>query len=193
MRIIRAAAPPGTFPEEFPGDEDLEFLGEVPSPAEIAATRPGIAPTTDPGLGVVPKGFALEPKAPPGTPPGRGFYEVVSPQFVREKMEEKIEPGKVVPEDPAQMFEEVSPEEPDKKSIAQKVWEAINDPSKILRITYKTLPDEMGRTATTVRNVSPDYVWKAGTNNWLLVAWCHLKNDWRRFVVDNILQAELEA
>jgi hypothetical protein len=56
-----------------------------------------------------------------------------------------------------------------------------------LRISYITLDG----TYESERTVRPDYVYYAGTNRHILVAWDELRNDWRAFAVDNISQAKL--
>lgn len=177
IRIIRVAAPETELPEDFPG-EDLDFLGEVPSPQEIAGNVP--LPTNMPVLRPAPKGQAGSP-----------YYEVADFTF--------LPFGKgpeATPEDPAKMFEEIyTPETPIEEAnrvyqVREKIWRSLNR-SIPMKIQYKTLEDEMGRTAETNRVIRPDYVYWAGTNRHILVAWCDMRNDWRAFAVDNIITAEL--
>lgn len=177
IRIIRAAAPETGLPEDFPG-EDLEFLGEVPSPQEIAGKPP--LPTKMPQVTPAPKGQA-----------GKPYYEMADFTFLPFGKQPEIQP-----EDPAKMFQEIAtPETPieeinRKYNIREKIWRSLNM-ALPLKIIYETLTDDMGRKARTDRVVRPDYVYWAGTNRHILVAWCDMRNDWRAFAVDNIIKADL--
>jgi len=177
IRIIRYAAPETELPDDFPG-EDFEFLGEVPPPEQIAGKAP------------------LPPKMPPVTPAPKGqqgkpYYEMADFSFLSFGKEPKV-----TPEDPAKLFEEVAtPETPIEElnrryQVREKIWHSLNK-SLPLKITYTTLDDEFGKKSTTLRVVRPDYVYWAGTNRHILVAWCDLRNAWRAFSVDNISKADL--
>jgi hypothetical protein len=100
------------------------------------------------------------------------------------------------PIDPGEMYEEVLREETPleeknrKLNIREKIFESLNT-GMPLNITYRTLPDDMGRSSITERTVEPDYVYWPDTERHVLMAHDHLRNDWRSFAVDNILQADL--
>lgn len=181
IRIIKFAAPPiPPLPEDFPG-EDLEFIGEVPPPEEIAGKSP--LPKNLPPVMPAPRGQA-----------GNPYYEMADFTF----LPFGEEPEGVVPEDPAKIFEEVkAPESPLeemnrrlKNDVRAKIWTSLNNTIP-LKIVYQTLADDGGSSSRTERVVRPDYVYWAGTNRHILVAWCDLRNDWRAFAVDNIATADL--
>jgi hypothetical protein len=178
IRIIRYAAPETELPDDFPG-EDLEFIGEVPPPSEIAGKTP------------------IPPKLPSVTPrgqKGKPYYEMADFTFLPFGKN----PENTTPQDPSKLFQEVKAPETQveelnrryKNKVREKIWHSLNS-SIPLKITYQTLSDEFGRSSTTQRVIRPDYVYWAGTNRHILVAWCDLRNDWRAFAVDNIAVAEL--
>jgi hypothetical protein len=210
MRIIRVAQRrTRDFPTEVPTpaeiatpperpdeeDEELEFLGygDVPSATEIAEPPGRMDPAVAPG-------WTMPQVTPRGHDPDAPYIEVSDWTFLPwgEDRPEDHEPV-----DPATMFEEVFPkqtplEEKNRRlGIREKIFEALNtfDPvtrgTLPLKIQYKTLPDEFGGSSVTDRTVSPDHVYWADTGRHVLVAWCHLKNGWRAFAVDNILDATL--
>jgi len=180
IRIIRYAAPETELPEDFPG-EDLEFIGENPSPEDQVPSPEEIA------------GAPVAEPPPPKGQRGQPYYEMADFTFLPFG-EDK--PENVTPEDPSKLFEEVpTPETPTEEmnrrlSVREKIWRSLNTASP-MSIKYQTLADDLGRTAVTNRIVRPDYVYWAGTNRHILVAWCNLRNDWRAFAVDNILAADL--
>lgn len=184
-----AKFPSHDLPEDFPGDEDLEFLGEaVPPPAEIAQIPEGLAPGV-PSF-----------KIPKGQEVGKPFYETMPAGFLEmddwSYHPEGEDPEHVETVDPAEMFEEVVREETPleeqnrKLNIREKIFESLNTGTP-LHIRYRTLADELGKSSMTERTVEPDYVYWPGTNRHLLMALDHLRGDWRSFAVDNILQADL--
>lgn len=72
-------------------------------------------------------------------------------------------------------------------SIEQKIDTALAE-GYPLRIIYTTLKGN-----TTERTVRPDYYLPARTTgNWVLIAWCELRGDWRGFIVNRIRAAKLE-
>lgn len=107
----------------------------------------------------------------------------------------KVEPGPdVEPMDPAMIAEEIPEPTTDidemnadpTVSNGQKIYAAITRGIG-LKITYTTLPreDNPGG-STTIRVVDPSFVYWAGTNRDILVAWCRLRDDWRQFAVEQI-------
>jgi len=179
IRIIQYAAPQNPLPEDFPGDE-FEYLGEVPPPEQIAGKLP------------IPKNLPPVTPAPRGQM-GKPYYEMADFTFLPFGQEPEV-----IPEDPAKMFEEVkAPESPIeemnrrlKNDVRAKIWQSLNGAIP-LKIVYQTLRDDMGGSSTSERVIRPDYVFWAGTNRHILVAWCELRNAWRAFAVDNIAQADL--
>lgn len=71
-------------------------------------------------------------------------------------------------------------------SVREMIFYSLNNDTP-LRIKYTTL-DGMIRSE---RTIHPDYVYWAGTNRHILVAWDEMNNDWRAFAVDNIEKALL--
>lgn len=57
----------------------------------------------------------------------------------------------------------------------------------LIKITYQTVNNE----ETTQRIVEPFATYCLGKDNWLLVAWCRLREDFRNFRIDKILQLEV--
>jgi len=110
----------------------------------------------------------------------------------------KVEPKPAVqPVDPASIAEEVPPPSTDLDTInadpdpGKKIYVSIRD-NLPLKITYTTLPrKENPSGSTTNRVVDPDFVYWAGTNRNVMVAWCRLRGDWRAFAVDGIREAEV--
>ena len=186
-----AKFPAQGLPEDFPGDDDLEFLGEaqaVPPPAEIVQPPEGLADG------------ALPFKVPKGQQPGQPYYETIPTGFL-EAEDWTYHPEGDDPEhedtvDPAEIFEEVVKQETPveeqnrKLSIREKIFESLNTGTP-LSIQYRTIPDAIGQSSVTERTVEPDYVYWPSTNRHLLMAMDHLRGDWRSFAVDNILQADL--
>jgi hypothetical protein len=71
--------------------------------------------------------------------------------------------------------------------IRGRIWKAMSGDGP-LGIVYNSLAG-----LTTERTVHPDYVYWAGTRRHVMVAWDDLRNDWRAFIVDRIMDARLEA
>lgn len=57
----------------------------------------------------------------------------------------------------------------------------------LVKITYQTVNNE----ETTERIVEPFATYCLGKDNWLLLAWCRLRKDFRNFRIDKILQLEV--
>lgn len=71
--------------------------------------------------------------------------------------------------------------------IQQKIDKALAE-GYPLRVIYTTIKGN-----TTERTIRPDYYRPArSTGNWVLIAWCELRQDWRGFIVDRIRAAKLE-
>lgn len=94
---------------------------------------------------------------------------------------------------PEQEFEEITEEETEldrlnySLTIQQKIDKSLAEGNS-LRIIYTTLKGH-----TSERTVRPDYYRPARTTgNWVLIAWCELRQDWRGFIVDRIRAAKLE-
>jgi hypothetical protein len=101
--------------------------------------------------------------------------------------------GEATPENPAALLGDEVPmptsplDELNRKlSVREMIFYSLNNGSP-LRIKYTTL-DGLGRSE---RTILPDYVYWAGTNRHILVAWDEMNNDWRAFAVDNINMALL--
>ena len=166
---------PDAMPDDIPmADDDLEFIGEtqgVPVPQA--------------------------PKTPEGEPRPEGLPAEDFDEIFPEPLKESEElPPQEQDEDPfpEDEFEEITEEltELDKLnmslSIPAKLDKAMSE-GYPLRIIYTTLKGH-----TTERTVRPDYYLPARTTgNWVLIAWCELRNDWRGFVVNRIRAAKLEA
>lgn len=187
---------PRHIPREMkPGNIEIpSWLGSEDEWEEITpSTQEPQAP-----VGVLPVSGDDTPAPPsvlaPGRPGSPDPYDVI--------MEDDFvnfgpEPEDVEPVDPSSLFEEVLPsdtpeEERNKKfSVREKIWYALNTGTP-LGMVYETLPDRMRRTFVSTRTVEPDYVYWAGTGRHILVAWDHLRNDWRAFVVDRIRDAKIK-
>lgn len=94
---------------------------------------------------------------------------------------------------PEEEYEELTEEETELDrlnktySIDQKIDASLAE-GYPLRIIYTTLKGH-----TTERTIRPDYYLPArSTGNWVLIAWCELRNDWRGFIANRIRAAKLE-
>lgn len=166
ITIVRTAKP----------DDPLSRFEEIPEgqdPWSEEATEPAPAPE------------------PPDPEPAQAEPQV-DPAF-------KVEPEPAVqPIDPATIAEEVPPPTNDVdemnatiKDPGQKIYASI-EKDLPLEITYTTLPrKENPAGSTTIRVVDPDFVYWAGTQREILVAWCRLRSDWRAFAVSGIRDAEI--
>ena len=171
-------------PEEIPLADEEEIPAEE-TEAEIPPEEfpPGISP--EDYEEIFPRIPAEEPLAPPEPPP------VPEPKKPAE-MEPEAEP-KEEPPFPEDEYEEITEELTDLDRLNQ----TLSIPAKIdialaegypLRIIYTTKKGH-----TTERTVLPDYYLPARTTgNWVLIAWCELRNGWRGFIVDRIRAAKLE-
>jgi predicted DNA-binding transcriptional regulator YafY len=57
----------------------------------------------------------------------------------------------------------------------------------LVKITYQTIDNQ----ETTQRIIEPFATYTLGKDNWLLVAWCRLRNDFRNFRIDKISQIDV--
>ena len=159
--------PPG--PSDIPmADDDVET--ETEAVQEPFQAVPAELPQGQPGIEPIPglEGEALEPagEIPAPEPPPK-------PEDEFEKIE--VEPSEL----------EILNQ---KLTIPQKVMRAISD-GVPLRIIYTTLKGH-----STERTVEPDYIHTAvTTGNRILIAWDHLRNAWRGFIVSRIRAAKLEG
>ena len=158
--------PPG--PSEIPlADDDVETEETAQQPFQ---PLPAEVPQGQPGVEPIPglEGEALEPagEIPAPEPPPK-------PEDEFEKME--VEPSEL------DVLNQTL-------SIQQKVMRSISDGTP-LRIIYTTLAGH-----STERTVEPDYIHSAvTTGNRILIAWDHLRNGWRGFILDRIRAAKLEG
>ena len=182
QRPPSAPEPDKTIPEWLGNENDWAFVGETPPK--------GALPIDDKeeDLNLIPSDLG---RGRPGMPTDP-FDEAMDEEFI------KIKPEDAEPVDPASLFDEVLPpdtpmeERNQKFNVREKIYYSLNTGTP-LNITYETLPDRMSRTFVSTRTIEPDYVYWAGTNRHILVAWDHLRNGWRAFVVDRIQQAKLEG
>ena len=168
MKVLQGAGqhPDATpLPDEIPmADDDIETEETVQQPL------PQEVPQGQPGVEPIPglEGEALEPagEIPAPEPPPK-------PEDEFEKME--VEPSEL------DVLNQTL-------SIQQKVMRSISDGTP-LRIIYTTLAGH-----STERTVEPDYIHSAvTTGNRILIAWDHLRNGWRGFILDRIRAAKLEG
>jgi len=134
--------------------------------------------------------------------------ELVEPTPVEEELppEEAVDvpeavepPPEAIPTPSEEPIEEAEPfeEVPDELTDLEKMNQSLSIMQKIerslsegypLRIIYTTIKGH-----TTERTVRPDYFLVAkSTGNFVLIAWCELRNAWRGFIVDRIRAAKLE-
>ena len=140
-----------------------------------------------------------QPQATPVAPVGEPMPEGMSPDEYEEiqQPEQQAPAPQPEPEEeapfPEDEFEEITEEKTELDrinetyTIGQKIDAALAE-GYPLRIIYTTLKGN-----TTERTVRPDYYLPARTTgNWVLIAWCELRQDWRGFIVDRIRAAKLE-
>lgn len=171
-----------SIPEWLGSEDDWSFIGEK--------APPGVLPISNEENDLVPSELGRGKPGLPSDP--EEIKDITDEEFI------KIKPEEETPVDPATLFDEVLPpdtpmEERNRQfNIREKLWYSLNNRTP-MTITYETLPDRMSRTFVSTRMIEPDYVYWAGTNRHILVAWDHLRNDWRAFVVDRIREANLEG
>jgi hypothetical protein len=152
------------LPEEIPlVDDDAESTVAPAEPPPLIEPEPEPEPITEPG----PEAVGEIPPKPEPREPGEEFREV------------KTEPTEV------DLLNKTL-------SLRDKIIKAIYalDGGKkkyLLRIKYTTLKGTRSE-----RDIEPDYVWSAMTGNQILVAWDHLRWDWRGFIVPRISDAMLK-
>jgi len=155
---------------------------EIPSGEKYIQLQPGQDPQFSPE-----EFDEITPQAPPPEAPPIPEPQPEEPALPEEEKKEEETP---FPEDE---YEEITEElnELDRMnmslSIQAKVDMALAE-GYPLRIIYTTLKGH-----TTERTVRPDYYLPARTTgNWVLIAWCDLRGDWRGFIVNRIRAAKLE-
>lgn len=171
-------------PWELSEDEEeyLEPIGEVPPPFGEPATeedfrtpRPAAPPEPDEPAGPEP-GFEIKPTTDytflPFAPTPDDEIPINPEQFVGEEVE--------IPTTPIEDANATL-------DIRGKIFYSLNN-STPMRISYTTIDGG----SVTDRTIHPDYVYWAGTNRHILVAWDELRGDWRAFAVNNITLAELQ-
>lgn len=142
---------------------------------------------------------AGQPQAPAGAAPGAATpfpeeYEEILPPEQAEQMPPPEAPEEAEPSPfPEDEFEEITEKENEldrmnaTMPIGQKIDMAMSE-GYPLRIIYTTLKGH-----STERTIRPDYYRPAKTTgNWVLIAWCELRQDWRGFIVNRIRAAKLE-
>lgn len=170
-----------TPPIPLADDEDVSGEPDMPvdkqfAPEEYEELQPIAPPPATPGL-------------PPEAP--QPEQEIPQPEEPPLPEEEKKEDEPPLPEDE---YEEITEEltELDRLNMS------LSIPAKVdmslaegypLRVIYTTMKGH-----TTERTIRPDYYLPARTTgNWVLIAWCELRNDWRGFIVNRIRAAKLES
>jgi len=159
-------------------EEDLVPIGEAQgTPVHQIANPP--APNLPP---------ADQEPLPEGMNPSE--YDEITPEQPPQPEAKPEEEEKPSPQDE---FEEITEDQTELDRLNQ----TLNIEQKIdtslaegypLRIIYTTLKGN-----TTERTVRPDYYLPAQTTgNWVLIAWCELRGDWRGFIVNRIRAAKLE-
>jgi len=145
-----------------------------------------------------PEQLGQQPQATPVAPTSEPMPEGMSPdEFEEIQQQPEQQAPQPEPEEeapfPEDEFEEITEEKTELDrmnetfSIGQKIDAALAE-GYPLRIIYTTLKGN-----TTERTVRPDYYLPARTTgNWVLIAWCELRQDWRGFIVDRIRAAKLE-
>ncbi len=163
-------------PEE---EREFDLIGEQAPPVGQPATKedfrapsppppPPVEDIEEPGFEIKPTtDFSFLPFAP--TPDGN--IPINPQQFIGEDIE--------IPTTPIEDANETL-------GIREKIFYSLNNATP-LKISYTTIDGG----STTDRTIHPDYVYWAGTNRHILVAWDKSKNDWRAFAVDNINLADL--
>ncbi len=152
------------------------------------------------------KGIQLQPNQTPEFSPDE--FDEITPQQpsvppVPETPQEPQQEPQLPNEEPSEQEEPAPFPEDEYEEITEDLSEldrlnkSLSIPAKVdmalaegypLRIIYTTLKGH-----TTERTVKPDYYLPARTTgNWVLIAWCELRNDWRGFIVDRIKAAKLE-
>jgi hypothetical protein len=185
-------------PEKFDPNEEMDEIPQPEMPKDIPLADEEEIPEGEKNLSdEIDKAFGKEPEVIPQPEP------VPEPEVVPGTEETLPEPEtKEIPEIkkeeeppfPEQEYEEITEE----LTKLDELNRDLTIPEKIdtamaegypLRIIYTTLKGH-----TTERTVIPDYYLPARTTgNWVLIAWCELRNDWRGFIVDRIRGAKLEA
>ena len=166
---------PGEFTPEEINEQDLDYLGQQ--------TPEGIAVAPDPDDFVEPSLSDIK-DSPERIKPATEFtFLPFAPSPETENT--PVDPGSLVGDEediPKTSIEKAN----DSLDTREKIFYSLNNGTP-LRIQYKTLDGSV----TSERTVHPDYVYWAGTNRHILVAWDELRNDWRAFSVDNIQRSKL--
>jgi hypothetical protein len=167
--------------EEIPlADEESIPEGEISQPELAPKEEPELTSTPEP----IPEPKPVFPKPVPEIPAGE-----IQPELEEEPEEEPTEEEPEIEDEFEEVPEQLNELDDKNKTlnIAQKVDASMSE-GYPLRIIYTTL-----RGHTTERTVRPDYYLPARTTgNWVLIAWCELRNDWRGFIVERIRAAKLE-
>lgn len=153
---------PKEEPEEliFEPVEDEDFI----KPKDVIPPRKTITPEEEEEFRIKPSmDYTFLPFAPG---PGEGKMPLDPSQFIGSEIP--------IPKTEEEKANEVL-------DLREKIFYSLNNGIP-MKITYRTLD---GKNVTD-RIIHPDYVYWAGTNRHILVAWDELKNDWRAFAVDNI-------
>jgi hypothetical protein len=184
-------------PEKFDPNEEMEEIPQPEMPEGVSLADEEEVPEGEKSLDdEIDKAFAKEPEVIPQPEPLQepevvpGTDEVLPEPEPKEIPEIKKENEPPFPEEE---YEEITEE----LTKLDELNRDLTIPEKIdtamaegypLRIIYTTLKGH-----TTERTVIPDYYLPARTTgNWVLIAWCELRNDWRGFIVDRIRGAKLE-
>jgi vacuolar-type H+-ATPase subunit I/STV1 len=179
-------------PEKFDPSEEMEEISQPEMPKNIPLADEEEVPEGEKSLDdEIDKAFTKEPEIIQEPEVVPGTDEVLPEPEPKEIPEIKKEEEPLFPE---QEYEEITEEltkldEMNRDlTIPEKIDRAMAE-GYPLRIIYTTLKGH-----TTERTVIPDYYLPARTTgNWVLIAWCELRNDWRGFIVDRIRGAKLEA
>lgn len=194
-----AGALPNTVPDGMTASPSIPIVDEeedqVPSGGELQGT-PVKQIANPPAPNLQQQQPLVQPIVPGQEPMPQGMNPAEFDEITPEGQPAPEEPAQEAPEEqpfPQDEFEEITEEttELDRLNqtlgIEQKIDTALAE-GYPLRIIYTTLKGH-----TTERNVRPDYYLPARTTgNWVLIAWCELRGDWRGFIVNRIRAAKLE-
>ena len=176
------------IPNSMPTSENIPLADDESVPSGEAEGPQQFKPEPHPDF--PPEEFEeITPQPPVNQPAQPQPEDIPEPKPAKPQPQEEEEPSPF-PEDE---FEEITEEltELDKMnatlSVPAKIDKAMAE-GYPLRIIYTTLKGH-----TTERTVRPDYFLPARTTgNWVLIAWCELRNDWRGFIVNRVRAAKLE-